>query len=216
MPAGEKPYYAPGFPLSLALQHKMRIGSLEGPPAEPVSANVSNPIVSDTGELAWYTSPEGTGLVTVDTPRSQALIGFVKANGIAVSNLAAEVTNSFCAITLSALDAEPIARAARLLLTTGARVENTGQQWNEARTEVTEFGGPPSLIEPVSGRITLRNLEGATEVVAYPLDGSGLPIGEGIPAQNTAEGWAIEVGDPVTTWYEIRVGVRDQGSGTSC
>ena len=144
-------------------------------------------------------------MVTVDTPRSQALIGFVKAHGKAASNLAADVTNPFCAITLSALDREPIARASRLLLTTGARVENTGQQWNDTRTEVTEFGGPPSMIEPVSGRIVLIGLEGATAVLACPLDGRGCPISEAIPAQSTPEGWMIKVGEPVTTWYEIIV-----------
>ncbi len=205
MSPGERPYYTPGLPLSLALQHKMRVGSLEGPPTEAISTRDANPIVSDTGELAWYTSPEGDGLVTVDTPRSQALIGSLGANNRSVSNLSADVTNRFCAITLSALDAKPIAHAGRLLLTTGARVENTGQEWNETRSEITEFGGPPSLVEPVSGRITLTHLQGATSVHVDALDGAGRAIGEALPAQNTSDGWVIQVGNPVTTWYEITV-----------
>jgi hypothetical protein len=205
MPASERPYYTPGFSLSLPLQHKMRIGSLEGPPTELPSAEDTNPIFSDTGELSWHLSQDGQGLVTVDSPRSQALVGFVGADATAVSNLAADVSNEFCAITLSALDAQPITRASRLLLTATARVENTGQQWNEARTEVTEFGGPPSVVEPVSGRIVLRGLEGATAVLAYPLDGAGQPTGEAIHAQNEGGAWEITAGDPVTTWYEIVV-----------
>jgi hypothetical protein len=204
-PPDEKPYYTPGFALSLALRHRVRIGSLEGLPTEPVSAPEISPIFSDTEQLAWHTSPDQTGLVTMDTPRSQALIGFVRANGVAVKHLAADVRNSFCALTLSALDQQPIARSDRMLLTLGARVENAGQQWNEARTVVLKRGGQPSLIEPVSGRITLRNLEGAVEVLAYALDGAGRPIGEAIPAKQTAEGWAIAIGEPATTWYEIVV-----------
>jgi hypothetical protein len=214
MPPTEKPFYTPGFPLSLPLRHKMRIGSLEAFARESnplwsqiasVTAEETNPIVSDTAELGWYRSPEGNGLVTIDAPRSQALVGFVKAKGRSTRNLAAGVANEFCAITLSALDEEPIASSSTLLLTVGARVENTGQQWNDSRTEVTRFGGPPSLIEPVSGRIELVRLEGAISVLVQPLDGAGHPTGDALPVERTHEGWAFTLGDPPTTWYEIRV-----------
>ncbi len=206
LPPEARPYYTPDFPLALPLQHQVRIGSLDGPPAAPLPPPPeTNPIRSDTGELAWYTAPTGRGLVTVDTPRSQALIGFMPAHEIALRHLTVEVTNVFCAITLSALDAEPIARAARLLLTTGARVENTGQQWNTARTEVTRHGGPPTRIEPVTGRITLRNLAEATAVLAQALDEAGAPIGAAIRAERTSTGWVIPIGTPPTTWYEISI-----------
>ena len=127
------------------------------------------------------------------------------ANKQSLRHLVADVRNSFCAITLTVLDREPIERSARLLLTTGARVENTGQQWNTTRTVVTTHGGAPSLIEAVSGRIILRNLQGATHILVRPLDGAGRPLGEALSAQHTPEGWAISVGDVVTTWYEIIV-----------
>ncbi|HEY3230569.1 MAG TPA: hypothetical protein VGJ87_15200 [Roseiflexaceae bacterium] len=162
----EKPYYTPGFPLSLVLRHKVRIGSLDSPPTELVSAPEINPIVADTQELAWYTSAEKTGLVIVDTPCSQALIGFVTANGKSVQHLAADVTNPFCAITLTALDAEPIARSTRMLLTTGARVENTGQQWNETRTSVrieTRWQASP---RPTSSSVPWRPTSCAWRVCA--------------------------------------------------
>jgi hypothetical protein len=144
-------------------------------------------------------------LVTVDTPRSQALVGFVKAKVMSTRNLAVDVANEFCAITLSALDNEPVARSSTLLLTAGARVENTGQQWNDSRTEVTQFGGPPSVIEPVSGRIELVRLEGAISVLVQPLDGAGHPTGDPLPVERTQEGWAFTLGDPPTTWFEIGV-----------
>ena len=59
----------------------------------------------------------------MDTPRSQALIGFVQSHTAELRHLAVAVTNQFCGITLSALDDEPIGRSVRLLLTTGARGE---------------------------------------------------------------------------------------------
>jgi hypothetical protein len=206
LPATDRPYFTPGFPLAIPLQHGSRILSLVSAPAPPVPAPiVSNPIVSDTGQLAWYHSSAMTGLVTVDTPRSQALIGFVKANGKSVSNLSADVQNRFCTIVLTSLEPQPIARASKLLLTLGSRVENTGMRWNERRSNLSEWGGPPTLIEPVVGRITLRHLDGARVVSAQALDGSGQPMGEALRAEKKAGGWEIPIGNPVTTWYEVTV-----------
>jgi hypothetical protein len=133
LPRTEQPYFTPGFPLSLPLEHAVRIQSLEGPPTEKLTAMAANPIVSDTRELSWYTS-EKTGLVTVETDRTQALIGFLKANPKVLPNLSAGVTNDFAAIVLAALDSRPLARAGKMLLTAGSRVSNTGLKWNDTRT----------------------------------------------------------------------------------
>ncbi len=202
--SNETPYYTPGFPPSLVFRHKVRVGSLDGSPTEPLTALDMSPVVSDTDELCWHTAPEGNGLVIVDTPRAQALIGFVRANRKSTRNLIANVANTFCAVTLTSLDGQPIAHSGRLLLTVGGRVENAGQQWNDTRTVMTDHGGPPSLIERVSGRIVLKCLENVTSVLVYALDGAGRPNGEA-QAKNTSEGWAFAIGDPVTTWYEILV-----------
>jgi hypothetical protein len=146
-----------------------------------------------------------TGLVTVDTPRSQALIGFVRANGKSVSNLSADVENRFCTIVISSLESKPISRASRLLLTAGSRVENQAMQWNPRRSSLSDWGASPTLIEPVVGQITLRGLDRAQAVSAQPLDGSGQPTGELIRAARNGEGWEIRVGAPATTWYEVTV-----------
>jgi hypothetical protein len=207
LPLYESPYYTPGFPLQLALEHRMRIGSFDGPPTGAKSESRHNPIVSDTGQLAWYTTPFDTGLVTVDSPRSQALVGFVKANRIATSNLVAAPANDFCALTLSSLETAPIAGSARLLLTAGARVENTGFRWNSERTDVAADGRgtSPSLIEVVSGPLTLRGLEPAHAVRVQPLDGAGRPLGPAIAATSAPAGWSFSLGAVPTTWYTIDV-----------
>ena len=113
LPRTEQPYFTPGFPLALPLEHAVRIQSLDGPPTEKFTAPETNPIVSDTNELAWYTSAEKTGLVTVDTARTQALIGFVKANHKSLKNLGADITNNFATIVLSSLDGQPLAQSGR-------------------------------------------------------------------------------------------------------
>jgi hypothetical protein len=206
IPATERPYYTPGFPLPLPLEHEVRISSLTGPPTQPFAdVTPTNPIVSDTRELAWYTSPKLGGLVTVDTPRSQALIGFVKAQDKSVRNLTADVSNDFCTILLSSMDDRPIATSSKLLLVAGGPVENSGQKWNTAGTDVTSFGGSPTLIEQVKGTITLRGIEGARSVQLQPIDGAGQPLGAAIVATASGNEWKIALGAATTTWYQITV-----------
>jgi hypothetical protein len=200
----ERPYFTPGFPLWTPLVHATRIDSFERAAIPQVEGNDRSPIASDTGELNWHHGG-GTGVVTIDTPRSQALIGFVKARRAVTRNLAAAVANDFCALTLSSLDGQPVQDSSRLLLTAGARVANTEMQWDQKRRSLTSWGKEPTAIEPVAGAITLTGLKAARRVTAQPLDGGGLPLGAALNAKRTAAGFEIPVGKPATVWYAIRV-----------
>ena len=210
IPTNERPYFTPGFPLDLPLEHEVRISSLNGPSTQAFSASdAPNPIVSDTGQLAWFATPSSTGkkdgLVTIDTPRSQALIGFVKARGQSVSNLAAEVDNSFCTLLLSSMDEKPIASSSKMLLVTGGAVENDGQAWNAVGTDVTNWGSSPTSIETVKGSITLRGLHGARTVSLQAIDGAGQPLGPPVQAIASDGDWKLTLGDVATTWYQVNV-----------
>jgi hypothetical protein len=205
LPASAAPYFTPGFPLPLPLEHGVRIRSLNGPPAGTVTAKDSNPIVSDTGELAWYLSAEKTGLVAVETERTQALVGFVNANRRALKNLSVELANNFASVILTSMDGLPLARSGKMLLTAGSRVANAGMKWNETRTRLVSQDGPPSLIEPVASKIVLRNIERAAAVTMTPLDGAGeATLGE-IAGRRAEDGWELPVGEPVTAWYVVSV-----------
>jgi hypothetical protein len=88
-------------------------------------------------------------------------------------------------------------------------VSNTGLQWNAERTRTAQQGGAPSLIEPVTGTVTLRALSGPVRgVSATALDGAGKPTGPPIMARRTAAGWELPIGAPTTTWYLVRVDRR--------
>lgn len=200
-----RPYFTPGFPLSIPLLHASRIESFDGQPTARLTPDPADPYRSDTGQLAWYTNSADQGLVTIDSPRSQALVGFVKANGKSVGNLSADVSNTFCAIILCSLDAKPISETDRMLLVTGSRVENAGMTWNTERSLPAKWGVTPTVIEPVTGTITLRDLARANGVSARALDGSGHPIGDPIIARPTGAGWEISVGRIVTPWYVLTV-----------
>jgi hypothetical protein len=194
----ERPYFTPGFPLSLPLIHGSRIGSLDGAPTAGWDTPAET-LVSDTGELVWE-----KGLVTVETDRSQASIGFNQEHPKALRNLKVEVHNRFSAVVLSSLDGAPITKSKKMLLVAGSVVANTGQQWNEKRTSLANWGATPTVIQPVTGSVTLRNLAGSSKVELTALDGGGCPTGTPRQARHTADGWVVEIGDPATTWYLVK------------
>lgn len=206
LPEAERPYFTPGFPLSLPLRHGSRIRTLDGEPTGKFEPNPPPPYLADTGELAWHLEPGKRGLVTIDTPRSQGLVGFVKNHADKYTrHLAAEIQNDFAAITLSSLSDESIQRADRLLLTACSRWQNTGSTWNDRHTLWEKWGHGPTLIEPVTGWLVLRELDGAVAIKLTPLDGAAKPIGEPISGRRLEDGWEIPLGNPATTHYLIEI-----------
>lgn len=205
LPYSERPYFTPGFSLAIPLRHSTRISGFDEPQVEYPASGLASPTVSDTGELAWYHSAKGKGVVTVETDRSQALIGFVKDRDSELRNFSAEVENEFCSIILTSLDGQAISRSERMLLVTTARSANTGMVWNEKRTTLSDWGSAPTVIEPVKGRITLRNLEPSQRIEMIPLSGAGKPLGDPISARNLNGNLTLPIGDTATTWYLVTV-----------
>ncbi len=206
LPEAERPYFTPGFPKAIPLVHDTRIGTLDGKPTSSFGPAPTPPYVSDTRELAWFVDPAKHGLVTIDTPRTQALIGFIPENAEkSTTHLQAELNNAFAAITLSSLDEQPIQRADKLLLTACARWQNTGSKWNDRHTLWEFWGEGPTQIEPVTGWLMLRELDGAVAVKVTPLDGASQPIGEPAMGRRMEVGWEIELGAVPTDQYLIEV-----------
>ena len=106
---------------------------------------------------------------------------------------------------MTSLNGEPIARCQSLLLAATARSANDAMTWNEDRTSLSSWGSAPTVIEPVKGNVTLRNLRPAERVEAVPLNGAGRTMGKSITAREVAEGLAIPLGEYATTWYLVRI-----------
>lgn len=200
LPAGEAPFYTPGYPRDIPLRHAIRIGGFDGPATVLVRSPGGQPFVSDTNELTWR-----KGAVAVDAARTQALVGYSKAFPKALANLSVTVKNGFAAITLVSLDSAPLSQTARMLLTAGSRSGNSGMKWNDRHTSLEEWGTAPAIVEPVAGAVTLRNVKGALSIEATPLDGGGRPMGQAIHAKKTPTGWELPIGGVVTVWYGIQV-----------
>ena len=212
LPSSQRPFFTPGFDPALALMHATRIRSFDV--AQPPSPRCrrqatlhSSPTPANSHGIMARSEQ---GLVTMETERSQALIGFVKHADKPLKNLAAAVENEFCSIVLTSLDDKPIAQADRLLLVATARSANTGMKWNDKRTSLTDWGTEPTRHR--AGQ-RIRHAQRAStrpgQIEAMPLDSGAKPIGKPIPAEKTADGYRIPLGEPATPWYLIRI-MRDR------
>lgn len=133
---------------------------------------------SDTGELSL---DYGRGLFTVDTARTQAVVGrLAAASRLSLSALDVRSDTDFAAVVVSSLDGKPVGRSRRMLVTAVARAENTAQGFwppepEEARRNTSSWmlpgeGRLPVIAEPVKGTI---HIPAPGPVTAYALDSSG-------------------------------------------
>jgi hypothetical protein len=204
LPKSEAPNFTPGMPPTLPLRYGSRVESLDGKPTGPFPP-ISGTIISDTKELRWELNKVKQGLVTVDTARTQALIGFLKSSPTPLRYLRADVQLEFCVILLVSLDGKPVSQSGTLLLTTGARTGNTGMKWDEKHTTLVETGTGPVLIESVTGTITLLSIAGAKRIEVFALDGAGRHLGSVIVASRSSADWQFPIGQSVTPWYLVNV-----------
>ncbi len=207
MPRSERPFFDPDLPRSAPLVHATRWTTGGEASPYPQAAPLGR-IEADTGQIGWYGADEKQGRVVVDSPRTQALVGFLgedPGDSRQTANLAAAIETPFAAVVLTSLDREPIGSTGRLLLATTARSTHTGFAWNPDRKTVKQWGTFPTRIEPVAGSVTLRGLKGATAVRAQPLSAVGKPLGSSLAATKTEKGWQLPLGQPATTWYRVEV-----------
>ena len=208
MPERERPFFTKDFPKELPLLHGSRIRSLHKRMSKDLPRKVQAPYYSDTQQLKWYPNGGKTGIFTIDTARTQAIVGFLKANPMETFHITPEIKNDFCAISLSSLTEEPIRRSDSLLLTACSKWENSGVVWNERYTLWDDWGHGPTLIEPVKGWLMLKELDGAVAVFVTPLDGAGVPLTDTpIEGRRMEDGWEIHLGDPEhpTNQYHIQI-----------
>ena len=101
--------------------------------------------ISDTGELRrdW-----GQGIYTVDTPRSQAAMGWIGGKQIKLTDVSIAIVTRNATVAVQSLDGNNITNSRRILISLGAR-------------SVPESDGRlPYRSEPVIGHITIRAPKG--------------------------------------------------------
>ena len=150
---------------------------------------------STTGELGWDFR---TRIVTVASPRTQAVIGFAGGRTFDLPGVRADVTTPFVSLIFTSLDDRPIAQSAHILITALARDRQTGASYSADGSRLEEVGGPPLLLEPVQARITFK---GAAITSARAVDIDGVP--RAVEVERSGNTIAID-GRYATYYYEVR------------
>jgi hypothetical protein len=135
--------------LVIALPQTSELPWLEASPVPPGAKVITDPrqaqfnttaaeVTSDSGELKrnWE-----QGTFMIDTPRSQAAMGWIGGKAVALSNVNIAVMTKNATVAVQSLDGNPIAKSRRILISLGAR--------SVPRTA----GALPFYSEPVEGRV---------------------------------------------------------------
>jgi hypothetical protein len=148
-------------------------------PEPNTTADLSNHIAGDTitsttGQLHWTTNDADRGYIRIDTPGTQALVGFHPGKAVAMEQVTITPAAQFAAIYVSAPGPdETLDQADSALITAIARVRNTGMAFNEANDELLVLGKGPMLLEPVRATLAFNRPVARVEL----LDHDGRPTG---------------------------------------
>ncbi len=131
-----------------------------------------------------------TGIVTLDTPEAQSIVGFLKDAGrVTLSTLAVESTNEHLGITAIALDQKPLAESGKIFVQISPRARPTGWKLEAATHEqkdgttlegwrIADTGKAPFRLESIDGRIWINNPDLTTASALDPMGrpGTTLPL----------------------------------------
>jgi len=199
-----------GVPNVTALMHRVAIAVGNGAVvrSSALRRDYQHNYIADTGELVWDLSDQGRGVVTVNAPKSKAVIGYGGGKRFDLGGIIIEPgatrQDGWCAVSVTAMEGDISAGNSRWLITATGYAENTGMGWKSAEKNSVgrNWGTPPSLVEGVPARITLPLP--AARVQAWALDERGQRR-TSVPVQATPEGKAvISLGAQwKTLWYEV-------------
>ncbi|MDA3851117.1 MAG: carbohydrate binding domain-containing protein [Spirochaetaceae bacterium] len=165
---------------------------------------------SDTGELSWNMENPQAGFITLNSPRSKGVMGFVQRLEYNLGSLSVrfgELQMDWATLLITAqqgsldLLEEPVS----ILITATGRVENTQMGWtDESHSSLgSNWGKAPTRIETIPLELSLP-VE-AERVQAWVLDQLGQ---RGIPLiiVSTERGCKIVVqGNEGSVWFEVEV-----------
>jgi hypothetical protein len=200
-----------GVPRETALVHRVAVAT--GERGRTLIGDATRPAgpryASDTGELLWDLSNKGRGVVTVNAPRSKAVIGYGGGKRFDLGGVLLEpgptAQDGWSTLTVTALEGDLAGGPARLLVTATGLAENTGMTWKSAARDSVgrHWGTAPSLVEGVPARVTLPVAAG--QVRAWALDERG-QRGAALTVEDRDGKATLSLGpERRTLWYEVVV-----------
>ncbi|EDY80676.1 Carbohydrate binding domain protein [Verrucomicrobiia bacterium DG1235] len=178
-------------------------GTPPAAPAGPVYA-------ADTNQLQWDLSLQDQGVITIDTPQTIGMVGYVSGRTFGNSQVGIEIGDTqenWATLTIAAQQGSfenPYGQASLLIVATGL-TENTGMIWtDETKSSVgRNWGSGPSMTEAIPATITLPYAP--ERVQAWALDETGQRSAS-LTIAPTENGSSLQIGAAQKSlWYEVQV-----------
>ena len=141
------------------------ITGVTGAPADakPVAQDLSKHIdrngktvTSITGQLRWNW---GEGVVTVNSPKSQAVTGFLsKAGSVKLGDVTISSQNDYGTIQVISLDGQPLATAKKILIQSFSEEKMSG--FKAVNGVIQDIGHAPINVREVEATVTFANAAG--------------------------------------------------------
>ncbi len=130
---------------------------------------------SQTGELAW---DYGTGVVRLDTPKSQGAAGFLsRAGRIDLGSLALDCKNDYASLLVVSLDDRPLIESRKLLIQ--AMTEEQPYGFTVQGNRIASLGGAPLGVRRIQATVTLKST-GPSQPRVVALDENGYAARKGL------------------------------------
>jgi hypothetical protein len=198
-------FQTPDVPRALSAVHKVRKqfitdGALKRPhDYVRLLAETRNPVKSDTGEIVWDVNDHSNGIITVDAPKLQAVVGYFAGRTVALANITITSTN-LQSVSLMSIDDLPLGQSKDMLLTVAGRMEYTGQVWRAQYKSLWNWGQSPALFELVRDNIRLVNANQRISVKAINEHGQ---VSGPVAVATQGATHSFTVGNERTLWYRI-------------
>jgi hypothetical protein len=164
---------------------------------------------SITGELVWDAA---AGFVTVDTPRTQAVIGFLGTAPHTLKAITLRSPTRFGAVYVTALEERaPVETSRRLLVTAVGPARNTEMEYETTSQpsplgtpyqRLRAVGKPPILLEAITGQVEIRSRV-AGQLKAWALDVVGHRV-RSVPLAVAADAVTLTMQPEYrTVYYEL-------------
>lgn len=155
--------------------------------------------------LVWKAQDPSTAHMMLDTPKSRGVWGLISNKDYEIGSIrfkVGSIEHNYGTLLVTSLDDRDIESSTRLLLLASSGAENTGMQWNQNRTSVSDkWGTGPTLINTVAASIQLP-LKQQPDAI-YAMDGCGKRTGK-VEFQYENGVASFDIGQQYSTlWYEI-------------
>ena len=139
--------------------------------AKPVSQDLSKlidrkskRITSITGELTWN---YGDGLLTVNTPNSQAVTGFLsKAGVIKLGDITINSSMEYGTVHVISLDDQPLSKSRKMLIQAFSEEKMYG--FRAENGTIRDAGRAPINVRDIQGTVTFSNAKGLHATILDP------------------------------------------------